>query len=390
MLASRSASATVAGDGQEQAAGQVVGKEAQKEGQKEGQKEAGQLLWAPRLLLQTDAVWLRDVRSEVATDAATAGGVDPGVGLYLRRARAGVDVEAGFWRGRLVLSAERAESHQGPRVPADPLAGPAEPAPGGWWFRPTEAYLGLAFHKAIGLWMGSMRVPIGLSRAVDEADLRLPERARIILRATPDFRVGAKLAGDLGLAQYALGVYSVAPSSAGALLGAPFSRAGPLTVARLSAEPVGPVGSTPWLRRSDDPWSGWWRFSLGVSAFHARLPGSNALGLGGDAQLQWARFCGTAELLWTHRGAMDRVGLVVEPGVFVWRDRLELVARGELFNDEIGPQSPADIWGAALGATWWSDRRVGRVQAAYLMQGPLTGDGSPTGLALVRLQLGFP
>jgi len=32
---------------------------------------------------------------------------------------------------------------------------------------------------------GVERVPIGLSRQIDEGDLALPERARIITRATP-------------------------------------------------------------------------------------------------------------------------------------------------------------------------------------------------------------
>jgi hypothetical protein len=144
------------------------------------------------------------------------------------------------------------------------------------------------------------------------------------------------------------------------------------------------------LRREEDPWYRWWRFSFGVSALHARLPGANQLGLGGDAQFQWAWFCATAELLWTHRGTTDRLGFVIEPGVFVWRDRLELVARGEFFNDDVGPRSPADIWGAALGVSVWSADRLARAELAYTLRGPLAGDGALTGIALLRLQLGFP
>jgi hypothetical protein len=367
---------------------------------------SAEVAWSPRLLLQTDGVWLHDGGPDairVPEDPAPEE-----LGLSLRRARVGVDVQVGegahqgqgdgLWRVRLVVSAERPE-RAGPALAADPVAGaPACGAPG-WCLRPTEAYVGLAPHKAFGVWMGSMRVPIGLSRAVDESDLRLPERARIILRATPDYRVGAKLAGDLGLLQYALGIYSVGSGSTETLLGAPFSRAGPLSVLRLSAEPVGPVGPTPWLRRSrassasaesDDPWDRWWRFSLGISAFHARLPGANQLGLGGDAQFQWASVCATAELLWTHRGTMDRLGFVIEPGLFVWRDRLELVARGELFNDDVGPRSPADIWGAALGVTVWSATRLARAELAYTLRGPLAGDGPLSGIALLRLQLALP
>jgi hypothetical protein len=399
---------------------------------------SAEVTWSPRLLLQTDGVWLHHGDTDAARvpeDAATQE-----IGLTLRRARVGVDVDVGqarghvqgqgqgqgevqadddgqgrgdgLWRGRLVVSVERPDGTV-PTLAADPVAGVPACGQPGWCLRATEAYLGLAPHKAFGVWVGSMRVPIGLSRAVDESELRLPERARIILRATPDFRVGAKLAGDLGLLQYALGVYAVGSGSTRSLLDTPFSRAGPLSVLRLSTEPVGPVGPTPWLRRvrasvsenpkdpkdpkdpnnpwdPSDPWDRWWRFSLGVSAFHARLPGPNQVGVGGDAQLQWAWFCATGELLWTHRGTMDRLGFVIEPGVLVWRDRLELVARGEFFNDDVGPRSPADIWGAAVGVTAWSATRLTRAELTYTLRGPLAGDGPLTGIALVRLQLALP
>jgi len=363
---------------------------------------SAEVAWSPRLLLQTDGVWLHHGGTDATRLPEDAAPEE--VGLTLRRARLGVDVDVGegvgqgqgLWRARLVVSAERPEGTWPALTAADPVAGAPACAAPGWCLRTTEAYVGLAPHKAFGVWVGSMRVPIGLSRVVDESDLRLPERARIILRATPDYRVGAKVAGDLGLLQYALGIYSVGSGSTSSLLDTPFSRAGPLSVLRLSAEPVGPVGPTPWLRRvrapgaEEDPWDRWWRFSLGVSALHARLPGANQLGLGGDAQLQWAWFCATAELLWTHRGTMDRLGFVIEPGVLVWRDRLELVVRGEFFNDDVGPRSPADLWGAALGVTVWSATRLGRAELAYTLRGPLAGDGPLTGIALLRLQLAFP
>jgi hypothetical protein len=337
-------------------------------------------LWTPRLLIQADAVPLRhgNVPEPVLEDATAD------FGIYLRRARLGLDVAAGMWRARFLLVMER------PEVPPlggglDPIAatmgGPPSLMSGLLPARPSEAFVGLSPHKAFGLWMGSMRVPLGLSRAVDEADLRLPERARIVTRATPDFRVGAKLAGDLGLLQYALGVY--APGGIDA--GQSFRAAGPLTVLRLSGEPVGPVGVAPQLRRSDDPWSDWWRFSVGLSLFHARLAGDNEVGVGGDAQFQWARLCVTAEGLWTHRGANDRLGFVVEPGVFVWRDRLEVVARGEWFNDDVGPRSPVDAWGASLGMTLFTADRLARLQAAYTLRASPSFPTEPVGWAVIRL-----
>ena len=38
---------------------------------------------------------------------------------------------------------------------------------------------------------GVMRVPFSLTRQIDEAELRLPERAAIARTLAPDFRVGA-------------------------------------------------------------------------------------------------------------------------------------------------------------------------------------------------------
>jgi hypothetical protein len=349
-----------------------------------GAARAEVAIWTPRLLVQADVVPLRhgDAPAPVLEDATSD------FGIYLRRARLGLDVAAGIWRARFMLVTER------PEVPPrggelDPIAatsgGPPVSLSGLLPPRPSEAFVGLSPHKAFGFWMGSMRVPLGLSRAVDEADLRLPERARIVTRAMPDFRVGAKVAGDLGLLQYALGLY--APGGVDA--GESFRAAGPLTVLRLSGEPVGPVGVAPQLRRSDDPWSAWWRFSVGLSLFHARLVGDNEVGMGADAQFQWARLCVTAEGLWTHRGANDRLGLVIEPGVFVWRDRLELVARGEWFNDDVGPRSPEDAWGGSLGVTLFTRDRMARLQAAYTLRRSPSPPSETVGWAVIRLTFSF-
>ena len=226
---------------------------------------------------------------------------------------------------------------------------------------------------------GALRVPIGLSRQIDEADLRLPERARIITRATPDFRVGVAAGGDLGMFQYVLGSYSAAPT-----FGLDFAGGGALYVLRLSGEPVGPLGVAPHLRRHDDPWTAWWRFSAGLTLIYGQLPGANEFGLGGDGQFQWSRLCVTGELLWTRRDTNDRIGFTAEPGVFLWPDRVELVARIEWLNDDVGPRSPVDAWGASLGATFFSAARHARLQAAYTLRRPGAGDQTVTGWAVVR------
>ena len=324
----------------------------------------GPVTVTPRLLLQADTLVAHHGPSRPAIEDGT---IHPG--FYLRRARVGLDAVDGVWRARMIFEATaRSEVAD---AALDPIAGEIDRGQP----RPTEAYVALAPHKAFVLSAGSLRVPLGLSRQVDEADLRLPERARIITRATPDFRMGATASGDLGLLQYALGAFVVAPT-----FGADFRNGGVLDVLRLAAEPVGPLGVAPQLRRHDDPWYRWWRFSAGLSAFYATLPGANEFGLGGDGQFQWARLLVTGEILWTRQAGADRVGFTVEPGVFVVRDRLELVARAEWLNDEVGPTSPVDAWGGALGATFYAPSRHVRLQAAYTLRRAAVGSASdPTG-----------
>ena len=322
----------------------------------------------PRLLVQGDVVVLHHGPD---TPAIEDGTTRPG--FYRRRARAGLDVVDGVWRARLI--AEMTARAEVADAALDPIAG--ELARGRT--RATEAYVAYAPHKAFALALGSLRVPLGLSRQIDEGDLRLPERARVITRMTPDFRMGAAASGDLGLVQYAVGGYAVAP-----VYGADFRNGGTLLVARLGAEPLGPVGLAPQLRRRDDPWYGWWRFSAGVSGFYATLPGANEFGVGGDGQLQWARVCVTGELMWTRLAGADRLGFTLEPGVFVIPERLELVARAEWFDDRLGLQSDTDGWGATLGATFFGATPRARVQAAYTIRRAPVGADRTSSWAVIR------
>jgi hypothetical protein len=93
-------------------------------------------------------------------------------------------------------------------------------------------------------------------------------------------------------------------------------------------------------------------------------------------------------VLWTRRDGHDRLGFYVEPGVFVWRDRIELVARAEWLNEDIGPRAPGDGWGASLGATFYPRARAVRLQAAYTVRAPLDG-GDAAGWAVARAVFTF-
>lgn len=321
---------------------------------------------APVVLVQTDFI------PYVGADAAAAvGDQATQAGFRLRRARAGLDGSRRRWRARAVLEL-RAEGDTGqggtPRDPDRP--------------RVTEAFVrwqpGVAFHADVG----SLRVPFSLSRQVDEADLRMAERPLSVQSIAPDFRVGAAAGGDLGLFQYAAGFFSN-PSP----LGDRGVVSSGLLAARLSAEPLGPVGVAPHLRRSSDPWWPWWRFAVGGSFFYDWRGGPDNVGIEGDAQIQRGRFAVTGEILWARRFP-QRLGVVVEPGFFIWRDRFEVVARGEWFDGRYGLSDVGDAWVAAGGLAYHARSGGVLVQAMFHHRQDVHGD-VPNDWALLRLSLGL-
>jgi hypothetical protein len=324
------------------------------------------------LLVQADAT---DASAGGPGPGAGAGDPPAGAGLRLRRLRVGDDVRAGAWRARVVLEAQPASQ------PYGPLDGGRLPGIGP--VRLTDAFLAYAPGAAFEIDAGAQRVPFSLSRQVDEVDLRLPERPAIVARATPDFRAGLALRGDLGLLQYAAAVMSGA-----AALDRSVSRDGALVAMRLAAEPIGPMGVAPWRRGAlhpGDPWNAWWRFSAGASILYGTLGGQRTMGLGGDGQLQWRRFTATAEYLFLSDGGGDRQGAAVEPGIFLVRDRLELTLRAAWSRVAL-----QDTLAAGAGLTLsLGDGRV-RAQAAVERRRAVSDDpGAPAALdwAVVRATL---
>ena len=127
--------------------------------------------------------------------SAPAGPADPpeGASLRLRRVRVGEDVG-----GRVFRAARRAGSACRPTrlgryfapVEGGRLQGP---------LRVTEAFAVVdAARRSSGSDAGALRVPFSLTRQIDQAELRMPERAAIASTLAPDFRVGAGIGGDFG------------------------------------------------------------------------------------------------------------------------------------------------------------------------------------------------
>jgi hypothetical protein len=135
----------------------------------------------------------------------------------------------------------------------------------------------------------------------------------------------------------------------------------------------------PWRRRANDPWYGWWRFSAGVSLLYGTLLGPRNLGAGADGQFQWRRFTATGEVLFLRGGAGRdrRLGAVVEPGVFVWPERIELVLRAAWYRraqrDATAPATTTnafvddavDTFAGGAGLTFISRDGKTRLQAAF-------------------------
>jgi hypothetical protein len=274
---------------------------------------------------------------------------DLGTATRVRRLRVGDDLRAGSLRARVVLEGQPLDQ------PFGALDGGRLPAIGSVRF--TDAFVAYGPLRAFEIDVGSQRVPFSLSRQVDEADLRLPERAAIFDQATPDFRAGVGLGGDLGLLQYRGAVMGGDPALDRTFAG------GVLAAFRLAAEPLGPMGVAPWRRRPQDerdPWYAWWRFSAGASVLYGTLLGPRTLGAGGDAQLQWRRFTATSEYVFVHAPSGNRQGGSFEPGLFVVRDRLEVVGR------LAWSQADGAAGGGALSLYMTGDGAVGvRLQAGF-------------------------
>ncbi len=233
-----------------------------------------------RLLVQGDAVLAS--RPSPLQDPE-----DPrsGPGLELRRVRVGDEVSGHQLHARVLFEAQ-----------SDSAAGVPFPAPAGGRLpfggpvRVTEAFVGWAPHRAFEVDAGSLRVPFGLSRQTDEADLRLPERPVFADALTADFRTGVSVGGDLGELLYRAAILSADRTIEGHLFDAGFLAAG-----RIVAEPLGPVGLRAWRRGEDDPWYGWFRFAAGLSVQYGTIAAPKTLAIDPELTAQWRRLVVSAE-----------------------------------------------------------------------------------------------
>ena len=268
----------------------------------------------------------------------------PGPAVRWRRARVGLDVADSRFRARILFEAD-ADTTSG--SPFTPLAGGRLPFGGP--VRATEAYLAWTPARAFEVDVGSLRVPFSLSRQVDESDLRLAERAPFVDAFLPDFRSGVGIGGDLGAL-----LYRAALLSADTTLDDRLVSAGLLGAARIWAEPLGPVGLTPWRRAESDPWYDWFRFAGGVSVLYGTVAAPRTLAIDPDFQAQWRRFVVTAEYLFAIRYDQSNAtlpgstqqGAAIEPGVTLYGRRVDLVARADWER-----LAGANLWGAGGGVT---------------------------------------
>jgi len=296
-------------------------------------------------------------QGDAVVDSTPAGGNDPpdaGSHLRLRRLRVGEDLASGAWHVRAVLEA------QDPDEPFAPVEGGRLPRMGA--VRLPEAFVSWRPDRTLALTAGVQRAPFSLSRQVDEADLRLPERAQAVVGLAPDYRAGVALASDFGLLDVRAAFMSADTSVDGRLFGS-----GAFGALRLGADPIGPMGTTPWRRAPSDPWYNWWRFSAGVSVLYGTLVAPRTLGFGGDAQLQWRGVTITGEYLAHHLPSpssppLPSQGAVFEPGVFLVDQRFELALRGAWYH-EPGASGETDTLAGGGALTFFARDAHLRVQA---------------------------
>jgi hypothetical protein len=154
---------------------------------------------------------------------------------------------------------------------------------------------------------------------------------------------------------------------------------GTMVVARVGAEPIGPVGVTPWRRPVDDPWTDWFRWNHNVSFLYGTLLEPRTLGLGTDAAIQWRRFVTTVDYMFIHAPSGDHQGVVAEPGLTLGARRLDVVARGTWER-----AGGANGWGGGAALTLYAPDVRARVQAGFERRTGPGGLGTAT-YALLRL-----
>jgi hypothetical protein len=289
-------------------------------------------------------------QGDVLVASAPAGPGDPpeGTTLRVRRVRAGENMDWRLFRLRAVLEAQSPDvsgEHFAP-VEGGRLAGP---------LRVTEMYASWRPHRIFHLDAGAIGVPFSLGRQVDEADLRFPERPVLARTLAPDFRVGAAIRGDFGAL-----AYSAAVMSASRFLDEDLFNRGALAAVRLAAEPIGPVGVTPWRRAPDDPWTDWFRFRHGVSFLYGTLFEAKTIGAGMDLSAQWRRFSATSEYIFMHAPSGNQQGAVIEPGVSVIARRIDVVARGEWQR-----AASANGWATGAALTLYAPDPRARLQLGF-------------------------
>jgi hypothetical protein len=301
-----------------------------------------------------------------------------GAALRWRRLRVGEDLALGDFRLRALFEAQGVTSTGSSFTP---LAGGRLPFGGP--LRATEVQVAWAPVRAFEVAVGSLRVPFSLSRQSDEADLRLPERAPFVDAFLPDFRLGASVGGDLGLLAYRAAVMSAAETIDSQL----FDH-GILVAGRLVAEPIGPVGLTPWRRPATDPWTDWFRFAAGLSILYGTVAAPNTFAIDPDFTAQWRVFVVTVEYLYSARyngtailpGSMQQGG-AIEPGVTLLERHLDLVLRTDWERT-----GGANVWGVGAGLTAYGPDPRLRLHAGFEVRTPSyagTDDGSYW--AIIRL-----
>jgi hypothetical protein len=330
------------------------------------------------LLVQGDA--LLASRPNLAEDPRDA---PAGPALRLRRLRVGDDGRIGDFRLRLLFEGD-ADTAAG--TPFTPLSGGRLPFGGP--VRVTEAEVAWARYRSFQLAAGSLRVPFSLTRQVDEGDLRLPERAAFADAFLADYRLGAALRGDLGEIIYQAAVMSPDP-----VLDSQLFDHGVLVAGRLVAEPLGPVGLTPWRRAASDPWYGWFRFAAGLSVLYGTLAAPRTLAIDPDFTAVWRSLVVTAEYLFLVRYAdgvaivpgSTQQGAAVEPGVTWWNRRLDLVARGSWER-----AASVNVWAVGAGLTGYAPDPRFRLNAGFerrWTQPAAAGSDGGSYWAIVRLAI---
>jgi hypothetical protein len=254
------------------------------------------------------------------------------------------------------------------------------------WGRMVDAALAWLPASWAAVAAGVSKVPFSRGREQPIGALPLAVLPYSTAAIAPDRRLGLTGDADFGVARLAAGLFM---GSRSVDLDAP---AGILAAARITLEPVGPVGRRTWPRYEARPpapatgpsWNERMRGAAGLSIAYRRDGEATGWAAGADFALHAGRLALDGEVLYADHWPLERptptpgalgrrIGGFVEALVLVWSPWLAVAARAEYLDEDLSTARSGRFVAVAAGANLYALGPSIQLQALYSRRFPLAG-----------------